>query len=69
MIAESIFFLVLGFNINQKGLVGKFYALAQLTDSDYNASLTSRKTKGVDILVMNEKCRYKKNRLKYLNNT
>ena len=42
-------------NINQKGLAGEFYALAQLTARGYNASLTLGNTKGVDILVMNEK--------------
>ena len=42
-------------NINQKGLAGEFYTLAQLTARGYNASLTLGNTKGVDILVMNEK--------------
>jgi len=48
-------------NINQKGLAGEFYTLAQLTARGYNASLTLGNTKGVDILVMNEKnnIRYK----------
>jgi len=41
-------------NINQKGLAGEFYVLAQLTARGFTASLTLGNTKGVDILVMNE---------------
>ena len=42
-------------DITQKGLTGEFYVLAQLTSRGFNASLTLGNTKGVDILVMNDK--------------
>ena len=40
--------------LSKTGLAGEYYALAQLTARDYNASLTLGNTKGVDILVYNE---------------
>ena len=42
-------------DITQKGLTGEFYVLAQLTSRGFNASLTLGNTKGVDILVINDK--------------
>ena len=42
-------------NTAQKGLAGEFFTLAQLTRQGLTASLTLGNTKGVDILVANEK--------------
>ena len=41
--------------ITNKGLTGEFYVLAQLHSRGYDASLTLGNTKGVDIIVMNNK--------------
>ena len=41
--------------ISNKGLTGEFYVLAQLNARGYDASLTLGNTKGVDIIVMNNK--------------
>jgi hypothetical protein len=42
-------------NISNKGLTGEFYVLAQLNARGFDASLTLGNTKGVDIIVMNNK--------------